>query len=75
MFVCDEWYSKKGGISSFNRNFCIELKKVHPALEVFCYVYENCYDLEAVKDAEEKGVKLLFTTSRSEESLSFPPKG
>ena len=63
MFVCSEWGSKKGGISTFNRELAVNLAKVlNERIKVHCYVSESS---EAERQAaSSKGVNLI-TAQRS----------
>ena len=63
MFVCNEWGSKKGGISTFNRELAVNLAKIsNERIKVHCYVSESS-ETER-QDARSKGVNLL-TAQRS----------
>lgn len=57
MFVCDEWKSTKGGLSTFNRSFSENMAKYCSHIEVFCYVSQS--DEKDRQNAREKGVCLL----------------
>ena len=63
MFVCSEWGSKKGGLSTFNRELAVNLAKIsNGRIKVHCYVSESS---EADRqDASSKGVNLI-TAQRS----------
>ncbi|PFX21723.1 uncharacterized protein LOC111335134 isoform X2 [Stylophora pistillata] len=63
MFICSEWGSTKGGLSTFNRKLAVNLAKVpNERIKVHCYVSESS---EADRrDASSKGVNLI-TAERS----------
>ena len=77
MFLCDEWKSSKGGLSTFNREFAINLAEATTgSMKIHCYV-SNSDDRDR-EDAEQHGVNLI--TARSVpgsadplECLKFPP--
>ena len=77
MFLCDEWKSSKGGLSTFNREFAINLaQSTTGSMKSHCYVSSS--DDRDRKEAEEYGVNLI--TARSVpgstdpiERLKFPP--
>ena len=58
MFICSEWGSKKGGLSTFNRELAVNLAKIsNDRIKVYCYVSESS---EAERqDAKSKGVNLI----------------
>ena len=58
MFICSEWGSKKGGLSTFNRELAVNLAKIsNDRIKVHCYVSESS---EAERqDASSKGVNLI----------------
>ena len=58
LFVCDEWNSSKGGLSTFNREFAINLAKVSKNdLAIHCYV---CQSSEPDReDARNNGVNII----------------
>ena len=62
LFVCDEWNSSKGGLSTFNREFAINLaKSSRDDFVVQCYV---CQSSESDRDdANKNGVTLLTAKS------------
>ena len=62
LFVCDEWNSNKGGLSTFNREFAISLaKSSRDDFAVNCYV---CQSSESDReDANKNGVSLLTAKS------------
>ena len=57
MFVCDEWKSTKGGLSTSNRYFAENMAKYCSHVEVYCYVPQS--DEQDRENAREKGVSLL----------------
>ena len=62
MFLCDEWRSSKGGLSTFNREFAVNLAKTaSDCIKVHCYVAQSD-ELER-EDARQHGVNLI--TARS----------
>ena len=77
MFLCDEWKSSKGGLSTLNREFAINLAETTAgSMKIHCYV-SNSDDRDR-EDAEQHGVNLI--TARSVpgsadplECLKFPP--
>ena len=77
MFLCDEWKSSKGGLSTFNREFAINLAQATTgSMKIHCYV-SNSDDRDR-EDAKQHGVNLI--TARSVpgsadplECLKFPP--
>ena len=76
MFVCDEWKSTKGGLSTTNRQFAINVAKTCPNIEVYCYVAKS--DEGDRKDARKNGVTLLTAKKvpghrNCNEWLKFPP--
>ena len=58
LFVCDEWNSNKGGLSTFNREFAINLaRSSRDDFAVHCYV---CQSSESYREgANKNGVSLL----------------
>ena len=62
LFVCDEWNSNKGGLSTFNREFAINLaRSSRDDFAVHCYV---CQSSESDReDANKNGVSLLTAKS------------
>ena len=58
MFICDEWASSKGGLSTFNREFAVNLaKSASDRIKVHCYV---CSSSEEDRlDAKKQGVNLI----------------
>ncbi|XP_022804733.1 uncharacterized protein LOC111341950 isoform X6 [Stylophora pistillata] len=77
MFLCDEWKSSKGGLSTFNREFAINLAETTTgSMKIHCYVSKS--DDRDREDAKQHGVNLV--TARSVpgssdpfECLKFPP--
>ena len=62
MFLCDEWKSSKGGLSTFNREFAVNLAKTATGrIKVHCYVSQS--DELSREDARQHGVELI--TARS----------
>ena len=62
MFLCDEWKSSKGGLSTFNREFAVNLAKTtSDSINVHCYVAQS--DEQSRQDARQHGVNLI--TARS----------
>ena len=58
MFLCDEWKSSKGGLSTFNREFAVNLAKTtSDSVKVHCYVSQS--DELSREDARQHGVKLI----------------
>ena len=77
LFVCDEWKSSKGGLSTFNREFAINVAKTSSdKISVHCYVSQsNELDRE---DARKNGVNIITAqsvpgTSDCLEWLRLPP--
>jgi len=77
MFLCDEWKSSKGGLSTFNRAFAVNLAETtNDSIKVHCYVSQS--DELSRKDARQHGVNLITARSRPGSSdpiewLNFPP--
>ena len=77
MFVCSEWGSKKGGLSTFNRQLAVNLAKTsNDRINVHCYVCES--GEEERQDASRQGVNLITArrppgSSDPLECLKFPP--
>ena len=77
MFLCDEWKSSKGTLSTFNREFAVNLAKTaRDSIKVHCYVSQS--DELSRNDARQHGVDLI--TARSIPGsvdpldwLKFPP--
>ncbi|XP_078347655.1 uncharacterized protein LOC144632796 isoform X3 [Oculina patagonica] len=62
MFLCDEWKSSKGGLSTFNREFAVNLAKTATdSIKVHCYVSQS--DELSKQDARQHGVNII--TARS----------
>ena len=77
MFICDEWRSSKGGLSTFNKQFAVNLAKAASnRIKVHCYVSSS--SPEDKEDASKQGVNLI-TAQRSPGSndpmewLKIPP--
>ena len=69
MFLCDEWKSSKGGLSTFNREFAVNLAKTTGgSIKVHCYVSQS--DELSREDARQHGVNLI--TARSMPGSSDP---
>jgi len=60
LFVCDEWKSLKGGLTTFNRELALNLA-LSKNFNVFCYVTQS--DEEDRKDASKHGVNLITAKS------------
>ena len=62
LFVCDEWNSSKGGLSTFNREFAINLAKTsRNDFAIHCYV---CQSSESDRDdARKHGVNIITAKS------------
>ena len=58
LFVCDEWNSSKGGLSTFNREFAINLAKAsRDDFAIHCYV---CQSSESDReDARNNGANII----------------
>ena len=62
MFLCDEWKSSKGGLSTFNREFAVNLAKTTSGrIKVHCYVSQS--DELSREDARKHGVNLITAQS------------
>ena len=77
LFVCDEWKSLKGGLTTFNRELALNFREFSKNLHVFCYVAQS--DEEDRKDASKHGVKLITAKSipgstDPVDHLKIPPK-
>ena len=58
MFLCDEWKSSKGGLSSFNRELAINLAETTTGcMKIHCYVSRS--DDQDREDAKQRGVNLV----------------
>ena len=80
MFLCDEWKSSKGGLSTFNRElflFAVNLAKTTTGrIKVHCYVSQS--DELSRQDARQHGVNLITAQSIPGsvdplDCLKFPP--
>ena len=77
MFLCDEWKSSKGGLSTFNREFAINMAETATSsMKIHCYVSKS--DDQDREDARQHGVNLITAPSipgsyDSLERLKFPP--
>ena len=58
VFLCDEWKSSKGGLSTFNREFAINLAQATTgSMKIHCYV-SNSDDRDR-EEAKQHGVNLI----------------
>ena len=60
MFLCDEWKSSKGGLSTFNRELAVNLARTSntsDSIKVHCYVSQS--DEPSREDAKQYGVNLI----------------
>ena len=58
LFICDEWGSSKGGVSTFNREFAVNLaKESSDKIKVHCYVCSSSE--EDREDARKQEVNLI----------------
>ena len=58
MFLCDEWKSSKGGLSTFNREFATNLAQATTgSMKIHCYV-SNSDDRDR-EEAKQHGVNLI----------------
>ena len=77
MFICNEWGSSKGGLSTFNREFAVNLAKVSgDRIKVHCYVCKSSE--EDREDARKQEVNLITAqrvpgASDPMEWLKIPP--
>ena len=77
LFVCNEWNSSKGGLSTFNREFAINLAKTSSEkIKVHCYVTKSS-ELER-EDARNNRVNVITAesvpgTSNPLDWLRLPP--
>jgi glycosyltransferase involved in cell wall biosynthesis len=55
--VVDEWFTRKGGISTFNRELCKAIARC--GYRILCYIKEG-FSAEEAADAEAQGVKLIY---------------
>ena len=77
MFICDEWKSRNGGLSTFNKYFAVNMAKYCSHIGVFCYVSQA--DEEDIKDAKRNGVTLLKAEKLPDnpnplDCLKIPPR-
>ena len=78
VFLCDEWKSSKGGLSTFNREFAINLAETTTnSMKIHCYVSKS--DDQDREDAKQYGVNLITARSipgstDSLERLKLPPQ-
>ena len=62
MFVCDEWNSIKGGLSTFNREFAINIARAsRDDFAIHCFVGESS---ESDREDARKNVVNLVTAKR-----------
>ena len=62
LFVCNEWNSSKGGLSTFNREFAINLAKTSSdTIKVHCYVSQSTQ--QEREDAKRDGVNIIIAKS------------
>ena len=62
MFLCDEWKSSKGGLSTFNREFAINLAEATTdSMKIHCYVSKS--DEQDREDAKQHNVNLVTAQS------------
>ena len=58
LFLCDEWKSSKGGLSTFNRELAINLAETTTgSMKIHCYVSRS--DDQDREDAKQHGVNLI----------------
>ena len=58
LFLCDEWKSLKGGLSTFNRELAINLAETTTgSMKIHCYVSRS--DDQDKEDAKQHGVNLI----------------
>lgn len=58
LFLCDEWKSSKGGLSTFNRELAVNLEKTtNDTVKIHCYVSQS--DEQDREDARQHGVNLI----------------
>ena len=70
MFLCDEWKSSKGGLSTFNREFAVNLAKTtSDSINVHCYVAQS--DEQSREDARQHGVNLITARSIPGSSVDY----
>ena len=59
-FLCDEWKSSRGGISTFNRELAINVAKFCSSIvNIYCYVPESKDQDQDREDARKKNVNLV----------------
>ena len=69
MFLCDEWKSSKGGLSTFNREFAVNLAQIaSDSIKVHCYVSQS--DELCREDARQHGVNLITARRLVENSTT-----
>ena len=79
LFICDEWGSSRGGMSTFNREFAINLAKATTnSMKIHCYVSKS--DERDREDARQQGVNLITAqcvpgSADSLDWLKIPPPG
>ncbi|KAL9961109.1 hypothetical protein ACROYT_G029998 [Oculina patagonica] len=77
LFICDEWGSSKGGLSTFNREFAVNLAKASTGkIKIHCYVCSSSE--EDRQDASKQGVNLIAArrlpgSADLMEGLKMPP--
>ena len=77
MFICSEWGSSKGGLSTFNRELAVNLAKYSKyRIRVHCYVCQSTE--EERQDASRNGIHLIRAQRRPGcsdplEWIRFPP--
>ena len=77
LFLCDEWKSSRGGLSTFNRELAVNLAETSSdSIKVHCYVSQS--DEQDREDARQHGVNLItaqkFPGSTDPlECLKIPP--
>ncbi|KAL9961131.1 hypothetical protein ACROYT_G030022 [Oculina patagonica] len=77
LFICDEWGSSKGGLSTFNREFAVNLAKASTGkIKIHCYVCSSSE--EDRQDASKQGVNLITArrlpgSADLMEGLKMPP--
>ena len=73
MFLCDEWKSSKGGLSTFNREFAINLAQATTgSMTIHCYV-SNSDDRDR-EDAKQHGVNLRANPCKNQPKSSIRGK-
>ena len=77
MFLCSEWGSSKGGLSTFNRELAVNLAKYwKERIRVHCFVCQSTE--EERQDASSNGIQLMTAqrppgSSDPLEWIRFPP--